>query len=102
MGADLYGSFAEARKIYDAANEALGFDLAKLCFEGPEEELRSTINTQPALYTISCAALTAFRAKCDVKPFAVAGHSVGEYAALYAAGSIGFEAGLKLGRRRAA
>ncbi len=101
MGADLYTSFAEARKVYDAANEALGFDLAKLCFDGPEEELLSTINTQPALFTTSCAALAAFRARCDVKPFAVAGHSVGEYAALYAAGSVGFETGLKLVRRRA-
>ncbi len=101
MGADLYAHSPAARKLFDTADQTLGFALSRLCFEGPEEELRQTLNTQPALYTTSCAALAALQERMKVTPFAVAGHSVGEYAALHAAGCIGFEAGLKLVRRRA-
>jgi [acyl-carrier-protein] S-malonyltransferase len=101
MGAELYREIEASRELFDRANDVLGFDLARLCFEGPEEELRQTINTQPALYVTSCAALEALRSSVDVTPFAVAGHSVGEYAALYAAGATDFETGLRLVRRRA-
>lgn len=101
MGADLYASNSAARGIFERANSVLGFDLARICFEGPEDELRQTINTQPALYVTSCAALEALRSRANVPPEAVAGHSVGEYAALYAAGACDFETGLRLVRRRA-
>lgn len=101
MGADLHANFDSARALFDEANEILHFDLARLCFEGPEEELRQTRNTQPALYVTSCAALAALRSQVELHPFAVAGHSVGEYAALYAAGSVSFEKGLELVRLRA-
>lgn len=101
MGSDFYQNAPEARALFERANGILGFDLARLCFDGPEEELRQTINTQPALYVTSCAALEALRVRTDVKPFAVAGHSVGEYAAIYAAGSVDFEGSLRLVRRRA-
>ena len=101
MGADFYENAEAARNLFDRADSVLGYSLSRLCFDGPEEELKQTIHTQPALYVTSCAALEALKAKIDVEPFAVAGHSVGEYAADYAAGTIGFEAGLKLVRRRA-
>lgn len=101
MGADLFAGSQEARSLYERADDMTGFSLSKLCFEGPEEELRQTINTQPALYVTSCAALAALQSRVELKPFAVAGHSVGEYAALYAAGAMEFETGLRLVRRRA-
>jgi [acyl-carrier-protein] S-malonyltransferase len=105
MGADLYENMEAARAMFDRADASLGFELSTLCFHGPEEDLRQTINTQPALYVTSCAALEALRSRFDedfvVEPFAVAGHSVGEYAALYAAGVVDFEKGLALVRRRA-
>ncbi len=101
MGADLNHNVPEARAVFEQANEVLGFDLARLCFEGPEEGLKATLNAQPALYVTSCAALAALRARTQVTPFAFAGHSVGEYAALFAAGSVRFETGLRLVRRRA-
>ncbi len=101
MGRDLYESFEESRECFDIANQTLGRDLAKLCFEGPQEDLKQTINAQPAIYVTSCAALAALRSRVEVQPFAVAGHSVGEYAALFAAGACSFEAGLKLVQRRA-
>jgi [acyl-carrier-protein] S-malonyltransferase len=101
MGADLYGSSTDARGLFDRADGILGFSLSGICFEGPDEDLRQTINTQPALYVTSCAALAALASKVELKPFAVAGHSVGEYAALYAAGAMSFEKGLELVRKRA-
>ena len=101
MGADLAAGFPEARKLFNSANEVLGFNLLRLCAEGPEEELRRTIHTQPALYVTSCAALAALASRVEVSPFAAAGHSVGEYAAFHAAGAMTFEVGLQLVRRRA-
>lgn len=90
-----------ARRLYVSAGEALGYDLAELCDNGPAEALSQTLYTQPALFVASCAALEALRERVAVCPFAVAGHSVGEYAALYAAGSLTFEQGLALVRKRA-
>src|SRR5688500_7985285 len=101
MGADFYANVEAARNLFETANSVLGYSLSKLCFEGPEEELKQTLHTQPALYVTSCAALETLRSRIELEPFAVAGHSVGEYAAHYAAGTIGFEAGLKLVQRRA-
>src|SRR5579872_25024 len=101
MGAEFYRDSEAARALFDRAGEILGFDLARLCFEGPEEDLRQTLNAQPALYVTNCAALAALRSRVAVTPFAVAGHSVGEYAALYAAEAVSFETGLELVRRRA-
>ena len=105
MGRSLYEAFSEAREAFDTANETLGFDLKTLCFEGPEETLRETENAQVALYVTSVAAVASFRAQTqdwqrDWKAEAFAGHSVGEYAALYAAGALGFADGLKLVRKR--
>ena len=101
MGANLYSGSAEARLVFEKADEILGLALSTLCFEGPDEDLRQTMNTQPALYVTSCAALAALVAKVDLRPFAVAGHSVGEYAALFAAGSTTFDKGLALVQKRA-
>ncbi|HEY7781053.1 MAG TPA: ACP S-malonyltransferase [Ktedonobacterales bacterium] len=115
MGADVAAASPAARAIFDAANAALGFDLARLCFEGPEDELRETINAQPAIVTVSLALLAALRAALGAAPpdltgapifpgpptpDYVAGHSVGEYAALAAAGALDLGATLRLVRER--
>lgn len=84
MGRDLFEAFAESRAVFEEANEALGFDLARLCFEGPEADLQLTANTQPAILTTSVAALRAVEAR-GLRPTFVAGHSLGEYSALVAA-----------------
>lgn len=102
MGRDLYEQVPAARAVFDAADEALGFPLSRLCFEGPEEELTRTINTQPALVTHGIAALVAAIDAGTVREQAayVAGHSLGEYAALIAAGAISFADGIRLVRER--
>src|SRR5271154_5472055 len=79
MGADLAREFAAARRVFEEADEALGFALSRMCFEGPEEELRLTANTQPATVATSIAALRAFQSECSILPELAAGHSVGEY-----------------------
>ncbi len=99
MGKDLYQNFAEAREIFEQANEALQFDITKLCFEGPQEELNKTVNTQPALLTVSTAALKVVMAR-GVTPQAAAGHSLGEYSALVCAGALAFADAVKLVRLR--
>lgn len=99
MGRSLADAYPEARGVFEQADETLGFPLSKLCFEGPEEELKLTENTQPAILTVSIAAWTVLRAK-GVRPDYVAGHSLGEYSALVAAGSIRFEDALRLVRKR--
>jgi len=97
----LYDAFPAAKETYDKANEALGFDIAKLCFEGPEEELTATKNSQPAILVTSTAALRAFRSvKKDIIPVACAGLSLGEYSALVASEAIAFEDAVKLVRQR--
>lgn len=97
MGKDLYETFPETRDVFDRANEILGFDLKKICFEGPEEILKQTENTQPALFVHSLAVFELLK-NIDVK--AAAGHSLGEYSALTAAGAFSFEDGLKIVRAR--
>jgi len=103
MGRDFAESFACAAKIFENANEILGYDLRKLCFEGPEEELNSTTVSQPAIFTVSAAILEAVRdnsATATLHPDVTAGLSLGEYTALYAAGAISFEDGLILVQKR--
>ena len=99
MGADLAESIPAARAIFEEADDALGFSLSKLCFEGPEEDLRLTENTQPAILTCSIAVLAAVREK-GLEPDFVAGHSLGEYSALVAAGAISFRDAVQLVRKR--
>ncbi|PPA88222.1 [acyl-carrier-protein] S-malonyltransferase [Brevibacillus laterosporus] len=96
MGAQLCEESSAAKAIFSQADEALGFSLSHLCFEGPEEELRLTVNTQPAILTMSVAVLKVLQEKCpDLKPDFVAGHSLGEYSALAAAGAISFTDAVK-------
>lgn len=101
MGKDLYEISASAREIYDRADVVLGKSISKMCFEGPDEELKQTINTQPAILTTSIAALEAFKEKTNIKPDFVAGHSLGEYSALYAAWALDLDDVLKLVQKRA-
>jgi [acyl-carrier-protein] S-malonyltransferase len=99
MGRDLAQTFPIARQTFDEANEALGFDLADLCFNGPEEQLRLTEFTQPAIFTVSVAALRVLT-EAGVTPDYLAGHSLGEYSANVAAGAIEFAAAARTVRRR--
>ncbi|MDD4430268.1 MAG: ACP S-malonyltransferase [Bacteroidales bacterium] len=98
MGKDLYDSSNEAKKQFELANRILGFDLVQIMFEGSEEDLKQTRVTQPAIFLHSVVA-----AKClqDFKPDMVAGHSLGEFSALTAAGALAFEDGLSLVYKRA-
>lgn len=104
MGQSLFDGFASVRRLYEEADGRLGFSLSRLSFEGPEEELRDTAHAQPAILAASVAALTAARAlelPWAVQPAAfVAGHSLGEYSALVAAGSLSFGDALSLVRTR--
>jgi [acyl-carrier-protein] S-malonyltransferase len=88
MGKALHDGFPEARAVYQEADAALGFSLSKLCFEGPEETLTLTANAQPAILTTSVAALRVLQAQTGWRPELVAGHSLGEYSALVAAGTL--------------
>jgi [acyl-carrier-protein] S-malonyltransferase len=99
MGRDLASTFAVARRTFEDANDALGFDLANLCFEGPEEQLRLTEFTQPAIFAVSVAALRVL-AEAGVTADYVAGHSLGEYSANVAAGAIEFAVAARTVRRR--
>jgi [acyl-carrier-protein] S-malonyltransferase len=99
MGRDLAAAFPIARQTFDEANEALGFDLAELCFSGPEEQLRLTEFTQPAIFTVSVAALRVLAA-AGATADCLAGHSLGEYSANVAAGTIEFAPAARTVRRR--
>ncbi|MBE6389300.1 MAG: ACP S-malonyltransferase [Lentisphaerae bacterium] len=102
MGKDIADKSASAKAIFDKADEVLGYKLSDIIFNGPDELLTQTIHCQPAIYTVSCAALTAFREKYpQTAPLACAGLSLGEYGALYAAGAFDFSSGLKLLAKRA-
>jgi len=100
MGKDLYESFPEARKVFNRAEELLGFELKKLCFEGPEEKLKSTDVSQPAIVTASIAAFEVFKSKSNLVPSFTAGLSLGEYSALIAAGALAFDDGIRLINKR--
>jgi [acyl-carrier-protein] S-malonyltransferase len=99
MGKSLAGQFPSARAIFEEADATLGFSVSQLCFEGPDDALRMTENTQPALLAVSTAAFTVLR-EHGFEPEYVAGHSLGEYSALVAAGSLGFPDALRLVRKR--
>lgn len=99
MGRDMYEKYPAARDIFDRANNALGFDITALCFGGPEEELKKTVNAQPAILTVSVACLAVMR-QMGLRPDTAAGHSLGEYTALVAAGSLDFEDAVTLVRLR--
>lgn len=99
MGKDLYDKFEESRAVFKEASDATGVDIAKLCFEGPEEELNKTENTQPAILTVSLAALAVLGAM-HVTPGAVAGHSLGELTAVSAAGGLTVGQAAALAKRR--
>jgi [acyl-carrier-protein] S-malonyltransferase len=99
MGKALAEAYPGARRVFDEADAALGFPISKLCFEGPEEDLKLTENTQPALVTVSAAALAVLR-ESGYAPEFVAGHSLGEYSALVAAGGLKFDDAVRLVRKR--
>jgi len=101
MGKALYDNFPVAKAVFEAADAALGFSITKLCFEGPEEELRKTVNTQPAILTVSVAALRVLE-EAGVKADITAGHSLGEYSALVAAGVLDFADAVRLVNKRGA
>lgn len=101
MGKDLYDNFEASKHVFDKANEVLGKDIKKICFEGDEEVLKQTVNTQPAILTTSIACLEALKSLVDVTPAYVAGHSLGEYAAYYTAGVVDLEHALTLIQKRA-
>src|ERR1700676_2750509 len=99
MGKELAANHPAARSVFDEADRALGFSVSDLCFNGSEEALKLTANTQPAILTVSVAAYRVL-AENGVEPAFVAGHSLGEFSALVAAGGLGFAEAVRLGRRR--
>lgn len=100
MGQEFARNFACAREVWARADETLGFALSELCFEGPEEELRLTVNTQPALLATSMAALRVLESELGIRAELAAGHSLGEYGALVAAGALDFADALRAVRAR--
>lgn len=100
MGKDLVESFDEARAVFEGAAKTLGFDLPRLCFEGPQDELTETRNAQPAILLHSLAVSRVLRARADLRPAFVAGHSLGEFSAAAAAGALADEDALRVVRRR--
>ncbi|MFN7685960.1 MAG: ACP S-malonyltransferase [Oligoflexia bacterium] len=102
MGKDLFENFSEAREVFEEASDAIHSDLRKLCFEGPDADLTLTENTQPCLLTASVAAFRVAKARLGYAPMAVAGHSLGEYSALVAAGAIPLASAARWVRERGA
>jgi [acyl-carrier-protein] S-malonyltransferase len=101
MGRDLVEASPAARQTFEQADDILGFSLSGLCFDGPEDALNDTYNTQPALFVAGIATLRALQAEYpDAQPRSMAGHSLGEFTALAAAGALSFEDGLRLVRER--
>ena len=99
MGKEFYENFAEATETFSEASEELGYDISRLCFEGPEKELKKTFRTQPAILTVSMAINKVLLSK-DVKPSVVAGHSLGEYSALVASGVLSFRDAVRITEKR--
>jgi [acyl-carrier-protein] S-malonyltransferase len=100
MGAELAQNFPVARDTFNEADQALGFSLSKLCFEGPEDDLRLTTNTQPAMVTAAIAAMRVFESEFQITPVVTAGHSLGEYSALVAANALSFPDAVRAVRER--
>ncbi len=101
MGKDLYDNYEKAKEIFEFANDVLNKSITDLCFNGPEEALKQTINTQPGIVTMSIAALEAFRSELKIVPRFTAGHSLGEYCAMYCSGVMDLETTLKAIQKRA-
>lgn len=101
MGKDLYENYESAKTVFDTADSVLNKSISTICFEGPEEDLKQTVNTQPAIVTMSIAAMKALTSQIDIKPDYVAGHSLGEYCAMYTAGVMSLENTLKSIQKRA-
>ena len=91
MGSDFYNEFPESKLVFDQASDKLGIDMSKLCFENSLEDLSLTFNAQPAILTASIAILRVLEKETGINPDFVAGHSLGEYSALVAAGAISLE-----------
>lgn len=100
MGKDLFDNYSSAREVFEQADDALGFSLSEMCFAGNEEELQLTSNTQPAILTTSVAAYRAMESCGFARPDFVAGHSLGEYSALVAAGVLDFADAVRTVRKR--
>lgn len=100
MGKDLFDNFTAAREVFEAADDALEFSLSEMCFDGDEADLQLTANTQPAILTVSVAAFHAAMAEGLPVPDFVAGHSLGEYSALVAAGVLDFAEAVQTVRKR--
>lgn len=101
MGKDLYDNYEVSKDVFDTADKVLGKSITTICFEGPEEDLKQTINTQPAIVTTSIAALEAFKSELNIEPYCTAGHSLGEYCAMYCSGVMNLETTLKAIQKRA-
>ena len=101
MGKDLYENFEAAKNVFDTADKVLGKSITTICFEGPEDDLKLTVNTQPSIVTMSIAALESFKSELDVEVSATAGHILGEYCAMYASGVMDLETTLKAIQKRA-
>lgn len=101
MGKELYDNFSAAKNVFDKADEVLGKSITTLCFEGPEDSLKQTVNTQPCIVTTSIAALEALKSELNINPDYTAGHSLGEYCAMYTAGVMSLETALKAIQKRA-
>ena len=101
MGKDLYENSNSAKEVFEIANSTLGKSISNLCFEGPEENLKQTVNTQPCIVTMSIAAMEALREGVNIVPDYVAGHSLGEYCAMFSAGVMSLENTLRAIQKRA-
>ena len=101
MGKDVCENYESAKHVYDTADEVLGRSISKTCFEGPEEDLKLTVNTQPAIVTTSIALLETLKSQLDIIPNYTAGHSLGEYCAMYTAGVMSLEDTFRLIQKRA-
>ena len=101
MGKDLYEKYSESKRVFDVADKVLGKSITSICFDGPEDDLKQTVNTQPAIVTMSIAAMDALKSQLDIKPDYVAGHSLGEYCAMYSAGVMDLETTLRAIQKRA-
>lgn len=101
MGKDIYESYESAKHVFDTADKVLGKSISGICFEGPEEDLKLTVNTQPAIVTTSIALLEVLKELTNICPDYTAGHSLGEYCAMHTAGVMDLETTLKLIQKRA-
>ncbi len=101
MGKDLYDNYDAAKNVYNTADKVLGRSISSICFAGSEDDLKQTVNTQPAIVATSIAALESLKSEMDIQPSYTAGHSLGEYCAMYAAGVMDLETTMKLIQKRA-